>query len=125
MDYLELNEVQLSKRTGHIGKKDCFTLNSLFDIVQERYQSYGRSWSQIKGLENVSSIGSYKTSFIIDSYQTEYMGAYLDLGMLSDTFRVNINEFALPMTDQFGRSINIGSYLKAGENIIEVQVATT
>ena len=43
LDYLELNEVQLSKRTGHIGKKDCFALNSLFDIVQERYQSYGRS----------------------------------------------------------------------------------
>lgn len=58
-----------------------------------------RPWSQIKGLENVSGIGSYKTSFIIASYQTEYMGAYLDLGMLSDTFMVNINDFALPMTD--------------------------
>lgn len=43
LDYLELNEVQLSKRTGHIGKKDCLALNRLFDIVQERYQSYGRS----------------------------------------------------------------------------------
>ena len=43
LDYLELNEVQLSKRTGHIGKKDCFALNRLFDIVKERYQSYGRS----------------------------------------------------------------------------------
>jgi hypothetical protein len=42
LDYLELNEVQLSKRTGHIGKKDCFALNRLFNIVQEKYQSYGR-----------------------------------------------------------------------------------
>lgn len=43
LDYLELNEVQVSKRTGHIGKKDCFELNRLFDIVQERYQSFGRT----------------------------------------------------------------------------------
>lgn len=42
LDYFELNEVQLSKSTGHIGKKDCFALNCLFDIVRERYQSYGR-----------------------------------------------------------------------------------
>ena len=44
LDYLEQNEVQLSKRTGHIGKKDCFALNGLFDLVQEKYQSYG--WLQ-------------------------------------------------------------------------------
>ena len=43
LDYLELNEVQLSKRTGHIGKKDCFALNGLFDIVQEKYLTYGRT----------------------------------------------------------------------------------
>lgn len=42
LDYFELNEVQLSKRTGHIGKKDCFALNGLFDIVREKYLSYGR-----------------------------------------------------------------------------------
>jgi hypothetical protein len=42
LDYLELNEVQLSKRTEHIGKKDCFALNCQFDLVQEKYQSYGR-----------------------------------------------------------------------------------
>ncbi|MBB2183559.1 hypothetical protein H0486_11805 [Lachnospiraceae bacterium MD1] len=43
LDYLEINDVQLSKRTGHIGKKDCFALNSQFDIVRERYHSCGRT----------------------------------------------------------------------------------
>lgn len=43
LDYLEINEVQLSKRTGHIGKKDCFALNRQFDIVREKYQSCGRT----------------------------------------------------------------------------------
>lgn len=43
LDYIELNEVQVSKRTGNIGKKNCFALNRMFDIVQERYQSYGRT----------------------------------------------------------------------------------
>lgn len=43
LDYFELNEVQLSKRTGHIGKKDCFALNGLLDIVQEKYLTYGRT----------------------------------------------------------------------------------
>lgn len=33
LDYFELNEVQLSKRTGHIGKKDCFALNGLLDLI--------------------------------------------------------------------------------------------
>lgn len=40
IDYLESNKVQLSKRTGHIGKKDCFAINRLFNIVCEKYQSY-------------------------------------------------------------------------------------
>lgn len=43
LDYLDSNEVQLSKRTEHIGKKDCYALNHRFDIVRERYQSNGRS----------------------------------------------------------------------------------
>ena len=43
LDYLELNEVNVSKRTGNIGKKDCLALNRLFNIVQEKYQSQGRS----------------------------------------------------------------------------------
>ena len=43
LDYLEINEVQLSKRSGHIGKKDCFALNRQFDIVREKYQSCGKS----------------------------------------------------------------------------------
>lgn len=43
LDYLESNEVQVSKRTEHLGKKDCFTLNRLFYIVRERYQLCGRT----------------------------------------------------------------------------------
>lgn len=43
LDYLELNEVKVSKHTGNIGKKDCLALNRLFNIVQEKYQSHGRS----------------------------------------------------------------------------------
>ena len=27
LDYIETNEVMISKATGHFGKKDCFKLN--------------------------------------------------------------------------------------------------
>jgi len=43
LDHLDLNEVQLSERTEHIGKKDCFALNSQFNIVCEKYLTSGRT----------------------------------------------------------------------------------
>jgi len=43
IDYLDENEVMLSKRTEHIGKKDCYALNQRFDIVSEKFQSKGRT----------------------------------------------------------------------------------
>lgn len=43
LKYIDSNEVLLSKRTGHIGKKDCFAINQQFDIVKERYETGGRS----------------------------------------------------------------------------------
>lgn len=43
LDYIETNEVMISKATGHFGKKDCFKLNSRFHIVKERYKKAGRT----------------------------------------------------------------------------------
>lgn len=43
LDYLETNEVRISKATEHIGKKDCFNLNSQFCIVNEKYKGAGRT----------------------------------------------------------------------------------
>jgi Plasmid pRiA4b ORF-3-like protein. len=43
LDYVELNEIQLSKRTDRFGKKDCFNLNALFTVVCERYKTCGRT----------------------------------------------------------------------------------
>ena len=43
LDYIETNEVMISKATGHFGKKDCFELNSRFHIVKERYKKAGRT----------------------------------------------------------------------------------
>lgn len=36
-DYLLENKVKLAKKTGHIGKKDCFALNALLQ-VRENYE---------------------------------------------------------------------------------------
>ena len=48
LDYIETNEVMISKATGHFGKKDCFELNSRFHIVKERYKKdvYKRQHTQ-------------------------------------------------------------------------------
>lgn len=52
-------------------------------------------------------------------------GAWLDLGQVVDTFRLTVNGAAVPPSSYQDTSrIDIGSFLRAGANHIEVRVAT-
>ena len=81
-------------------------------------------WNEIDGCKNVSGIGTYKATFDIKQGWQDGSGAYLDLGAITDTFTLSIND-QLVKTNQIDTLIDIGPYLKTGANTIEVKVAST
>jgi len=83
-----------------------------------------KPWVEIEGLRHVSGIGRYFATFWLEEKRS-FSHAMLDLGKVSDTFRVKINGRQLPVIDQISRRVAIGNYLKYGLNSIEVEVATT
>jgi len=91
------------------------------------------AWSQInpdKGysadLGDISGIGHYKTQIDVPLGWNNGRGAWLDLGQATDSVSLAINGQLLPPLDQQDLShIDIGPYLKAGRNDVEVIVATT
>ena len=75
-------------------------------------------------MREVSGIGRYRTSVDLGVDWSSKDGAWLDLGDVGGTFRVFVNGEQLPPANQFVTRVDIGPYLKAGENQIEVVVAT-
>ncbi|MEU6844635.1 glycosyl hydrolase [Streptomyces sp. NPDC046716] len=84
------------------------------------------AWSQIPGLEDVSGIGTYRTTLTLgDDWDPAGHGALLELGAVFDTFRITVNGRELPPVDQLTRVADLGTRLRRGTNTIEVEVATT
>ena len=83
-----------------------------------------KAWPQIPALQNASGIGTYTTTFELPSTWNGANGAVLSLGEVFDTFTVTVNGQAVAL-DQIGAEGEIGPYLKAGKNTLEVRVATT
>ena len=81
-------------------------------------------WTQIEGMEKVSGIGTYTINFTLDRGWEDGFGAVLNLGDVVDTYRLTVNGTAL-QANQINTSVDIGKYLLAGENTIEVEVAST
>jgi hypothetical protein len=91
-----------------------FTVNA--DATTHRLPT----WTGL-GLGDKAGRGVYRTTVDLPAAT----GAYLDLGTVVDTFRVTVNGRALPPLDYQDTSrIDLGGYLKAGANLIEVRVAT-
>jgi hypothetical protein len=84
-----------------------------------------RPWSEIPELQDVSGIGTYTTTVTLPSSWNRRLGADLDLGSVFDTFRITVNGRTIPAVNQMRPSVDVGRYLVAGENTIQVQVATT
>lgn len=82
-------------------------------------------WSSIAGLEDVSGIGTYRAQVNLGSQWTSDIGAVLVLGQHSDTVRVRINGKTLGPVDQLADRIDLGHALQAGDNRIEIELATT
>ncbi|WP_435742372.1 glycosyl hydrolase [Nocardioides sp. SYSU DS0663] len=82
-------------------------------------------WTQVPGFEDVSGVGRYRTVVELPRDWSRTDGALLELGEVNDTFRVSVNGEALPACDVLDTTVDLGGRLRAGRNVIEVEVAST
>ncbi|GAA4894992.1 glycosyl hydrolase [Streptomonospora salina] len=82
-------------------------------------------WTELDGLADVSGIGRYTATVELGDGWTGGHGAYLDLGRVSDLYRVRVNGGAVPAGDQIAPVVDLGDRLKRGTNTVEVEVSTT
>ncbi|WP_210491766.1 glycosyl hydrolase [Patulibacter sp. SYSU D01012] len=83
------------------------------------------AWSAIPALQDVSGVGTYRTTLRLDGAWTGGFGAYLDLGRVVDSVRVTVNGRATAPVDPMDPRVDVGPYLHGGDNAIEVRVAST
>ncbi|MDT7839872.1 glycosyl hydrolase [Streptomyces justiciae] len=81
-------------------------------------------WSQIPELADSAGIGRYRTSVSLPADWSASHGALLELGVVSDTFRVTVNGVRLAPADRLHPVVDLGGRLRPGTNVIEVEVAT-
>ncbi|WP_405560761.1 glycosyl hydrolase [Streptomyces canus] len=83
-----------------------------------------RPWSQIPELADSAGIGRYRTTVTLPAGWTSSHGSELELGQVSDTFRVSVNGRRLPAADRLHPVVDLGPFLRRGENTLEIEVAT-
>ncbi|NYI12192.1 hypothetical protein BKA05_003707 [Nocardioides marinus] len=83
------------------------------------------SWSEVPGFEDVSGIGRYRTQVDLGRDWRTEDGALLELGEVNDTFRVRVNGHDVGPCDPLVTTVDVGAWLRAGRNEIEVEVAST
>lgn len=85
------------------------------------------AWSQLgDALADLSGVGTYTTRVRLGPDWSPVHTAYLDLGTVVDTVKVNINGRDLPPVNpmDLGR-VDVSTYLRPGDNTITVRVAST
>ena len=80
-----------------------------------------KSWRQIPGMEEMSGIGTYRTSFWMED---SCGGAVLKMPPVHDSYSLYLNGREVPVNPMCCR-IPVGEYLKPGENAIEIRVSST
>ncbi|GAA4823684.1 glycosyl hydrolase [Streptomyces ziwulingensis] len=81
-------------------------------------------WSKIEELADSAGVGRYRTTVTLPADWSASHGAYLELGQVSDTFRVTVNGRRTPPVDRLRPVADLGPYLRRGSNVIEIEVAT-
>ncbi|MFI1834314.1 glycosyl hydrolase [Streptomyces olivaceoviridis] len=81
-------------------------------------------WSKIPELADSAGVGRYRTHVTLPDDWTASHGAVLELGQVSDTVRVTVNGTSAPAVDRLHPVVDVGPYLRRGDNSIEIEVAT-
>ncbi|WP_028611667.1 glycosyl hydrolase [Paenibacillus harenae] len=117
---IQLNSWSLTVESWTAGSHPTETKLTAIEIELDEL----KSWTDIPVLKIISGIGRYRTEFELDANSDLFMHAVLDLGELSDTFRLTVNGTRLH-ADQIDRRVSIGGFMRSGVNTVEVEVATT
>lgn len=82
-------------------------------------------WYEIDpdNLKKAAGVAVYTSSFELEKGWAQGQGAYLDFSDISDVGRLFVNGTEVPM-NQLSLRVDIGSYLTAGTNTIEVEVSS-
>jgi hypothetical protein len=83
-----------------------------------------KPWTEIPELQDSAGVGTYTATVDLGRDWPAGAGALLDLGAVSDTFRVRVNGRELRPIDQLDPVVDVGPYLRRGRNTVEVEVAT-
>ncbi|MEU6536937.1 glycosyl hydrolase [Streptomyces sp. NPDC047000] len=81
-------------------------------------------WSQIPELADSAGIGRYRTTVTLPDDWDSSQGAVLELGQVSDTYRVTVNGTAAAPGDRLHPVVDLGGLLHGGDNTVEIEVAT-
>lgn len=79
-------------------------------------------WTSIPGCETVSGVGIYSTAFVMDP--SENTRVELDLGSISDLYRLEVNGIEVPGANPVNPVQDITGFLRQGGNRISVSVAS-
>lgn len=90
-------------------------------VMHSLHLSSLTAWSSVPELVDVSGVGWYRTE--VDAPGD--LGALLSLGPVVDTCRVRVNGRLLPPVDVTDPVVDLGPWLRAGRNAVEIEVATT
>ncbi|WP_114747985.1 glycosyl hydrolase [Pleomorphovibrio marinus] len=79
------------------------------------------TWTLNEDLDAFSGLGTYETSFTVDRVKNEVL--YLDLGVVRESARVWINEQEVGYAYGLPFRLEVGDFVKEGENHLKVEVA--
>jgi hypothetical protein len=121
LETISINDWQLEIESWTAGETPTTTKKEMICLDINEL----KPWSQIEGLEKVSGIGKYSTTITLDSKWMSDKGVYLSLGKVCDTVKISVNGSELSTVNQIHPVAELGSFLKLGENNIEIEVAST
>lgn len=84
-------------------------------------------WRQMPELENTSGVGTYRTTVTLaPDWVGDGRGAYLELGRIEGGgVEVRVNGTLVDPRAVVSSRLDVGPFLRDGDNLIEVEVATT
>ncbi len=83
-------------------------------------------WREIPELQHTSGTGIYRTTLTAgDGWSGKGRGAYLELGRVEGGVQVSVNDRLVHPASVLPPRLDIGPFLRRGENTIEVELTTT
>lgn len=122
LDYIEANDVRLSKTTEHLGKKDCWALNQSFLTIREPYPNAGRTQDFYVVIDFFLCFSEYAGILNLVKKKGSGIGLvrserYMDFNKLT-----SMEKYALMMAVWFGiyqKTVNDASLSFLVQNLLE------